>query len=241
MTTAAISGDIDSTELLAVVAVLLVPFLFALVLPRFADFEAGGRAGVLVIGLVAAVEAPLALLALWTVRRRGDSLASIGIVRPHPAWVVAGLVVLVGAAWFTWQRHTGAWAGAVSATGAGGGEYTTGQMAALVALGIPQIYLQELLYRGFAITVLERATGSTVAAIGISSAAFALAHITSLGGNLVVGLASVFVVSILLSILYTATRDLLPVFVVHWAWVAWLAVGLSNHISTSDRSATQVP
>jgi membrane protease YdiL (CAAX protease family) len=102
-------------------------------------------------------------------------------------------------------------------------------MAALALLGIPQIYLQELLYRGFAITFIERATGSIVAAVAISSAAFALAHITSLGGNLAVSLASVFAVSVLLSILYTATRDVSPVFVLHWAWVAWLAVGLSRH------------
>lgn len=239
MTTAAVSNGIDRRELVAVVTVLLVPFLFALILPRLADFEAGGRAGVLVIALVATVEAPLALLAIWAVRRRGDSLASIGIVRPHPAWAIAALAVAVGAAWLTWQRHTGAWAGVLSNGGPGGGEYTTGQMALLVALGIPQIYLQELLYRGFAITVLERATGSTVAAIVISSAAFALAHITSLGGNLAVSLVGVFVTSILLSILYTATRDLLPVFVIHCAWVAWLAVGLSNHTASTASAAVQ--
>lgn len=231
MTTASFSAHSDRTELIVVAAVLVVPILFALVLPRFADFEAGGLAGVAVIALVAVMELPLCVLVMWAVRRRGDGLSSIGIVWPHPALVIAGLVVLVGAAWLLWLRHTGAWTGAASATGAGGGEYTTSQMAALVLLGIPQIYLQELLYRGFAISILERATGSIVAAVAISSAAFALAHITSLGGNLAVSLASVFVISVLLSILYIATRDVTPVFVIHWVWVAWLAVGLSRHAS----------
>lgn len=229
MTTAPFSADADRTELLVVAAVLLIPFLSALVLPRFADVETGGAGGVAVIAAVVVMELPLGVLAVWAVRRRGDGLSSVGIVRPHPAWAIAGLVVLVGAAWLLWQRHTGGWTGAASATGAGGGEYTTSQMAALALLGIPQIYLQELLYRGFAITFIERATGSIVAAVAISSAAFALAHITSLGGNLAVSLASVFAVSVLLSTLYTATRDVSPVFVLHWAWVAWLAVGLSRH------------
>lgn len=241
MTAASISAGADRVELLVVAAVLVVPFLFALVLPRIASVESGGRAGVAVIALVTLIELPLAALAVWAVRRRGDSLSSIGIVRPHPAWVIACLGVFAIAAWLLWRRHTGAWSGAVSAAGAGAGgtEHTTWQMAALVLLGVPQIYLQELLYRGVAITFLDRATGSIAAAIAISSAAFALAHITSLGGNLAASLAGVFVASVLFSILYTSTRDVMPVFAIHWAWVAWLAVGLSVHTSsTADATPT---
>jgi len=224
------SNTLDGVDLVVLAAVLAVPFLFALALPRLADTTSGGSEGVAIIAAVTLMEVPLALLAVWAVRRRGEPLSVIGIVRPSPMWICAALVVLAGAAWLTWQRHTGAWAGAVSASGAGGGAYTTPQRIALVALGVPQIYLQELLYRGFAIAWLERITGSVVAAVVISAAAFAIAHITSLGGNLAVSLLAVFITGVVLGILYTTTRDLMPVFLIHWAWVAWLAVGLSTHV-----------
>lgn len=238
MTTASYDAATHRVELMVAITVLVVPFLFALLLPRVAASRPGGWPGVGVIALVALVELPLVGLAVWAVRRNGGDLSSIGIVRPHLAWVVVCLVVLIAAWWLAWLRHTGAWTGAISAAGAGGGAYTTAQMVALVLLGVPQIYLQELLYRGVAITFLERTTGSVVAAVAISSAAFALAHITSLGGNLAVSLAGVFVASVLFSILYTSTRDVIPVFVIHWVWVAWLAVGLSEHISTTGGVAT---
>lgn len=219
----------DGIEALVVGVVLVLPILFAVALPKLTDTTSGGEIGVGLIAAVTAMEVPLAALAVWAVRRRGDTVTTIGVVRPHPAWLAIGLLILAGALWLSWQRHTGAWAGASSASGAGGGSYTTQQRLALIGLGIPQIYLQELLYRGFAITFLERLTGSLAAAVVVSSAAFTLAHITSLGGNLWVSLLSVFVVSVLLSLLYAATHDLTPVFMVHWAWVAWLYVGLSGH------------
>lgn len=223
------AASVDGIEVLAVAAVLIVPFLFALALPAITDPAAGGRQGVALIAAVTALELLLAGVAVWAVRRRGDTLASIGVVRPHAAWAAVAVVIAAGAGWLIWRRHTGAWGGATSSAGAGGGDYTTAQQITLVALGIPQIYLQELLYRGFAITFLERITGSLAAAVAISSVAFALAHITSLGGNLLVSLFAVFVASVLFSLLYAATRDLMPVFVIHWAWVAWLVVGLSGH------------
>lgn len=230
-----------ASEAGVVAVVLLVPFLFALVLPRLTDTTSGGWAGVVLIAAVTLMEAPLAALACWAVRRRGDPLSTIGVVRPHVAWLAAAVIVFVGALWLVWLRHIGTWEGAVSSAGAAGGSYTTGQRVALVLLGVPQIYLQELIYRGFAITFLHRLTGSTVAAVVIASAAFALAHITSLGGNLVVSLTSVFVVALVLSALYLATRDLTSVFVIHWAWVAWLAVGLStNAAATVTRPRTSV-
>lgn len=218
-----------ASEAVVVAVVLLVPFLFALVLPSLTDTTSGGWPGVVLIAAVTLMEAPLAALACWAVRRGGDSLSTIGVVRPHFAWLAVAVIVLVGVIWVTWLRHTGAWDGAASSSGAGGGSYTTAQRIALVLLGVPQIYLQELIYRGFAIAFLHRLTGSTIVAVLIASAAFAVAHITSLGGNLAVSLASVFVVAILLSALYLATRDLTSVFVIHWAWVAWLAVGLSTN------------
>ena len=236
MTTATIISG-NRVEWLVVGVVLTVPLLFALALPRFIDVSADRWTGVALIAAVTVMEVPLAALAVWATGWRGETLASIGVTRPHPLSIAIGVAVLAGALWLIWARHTGVWDGASSAAGAGGGAYTTAQRLAFVALGVPQIYLQELLYRGFAITFLERWTHSVAAAIALASAAFTLAHITSLGGNLLVSLASVFLVSVLLSLLYIATRTLAPVFLVHWAWVIWLTVALSDTASTSAAAA----
>src|SRR2546423_12741715 len=152
--------------------VLIVPFLFALIFPVFTETTAGGRTGVWLIAAVTAMEVPLGALIIWAVRRRGDPLSSVGVVRPGIVWLVATIALVVVAGWLIWARQAGVWAGAVPTGGARGGTYTAWQRIALVALGVPQIYLQELIFRGFAITVLHRATGSFASALVVSSAAF---------------------------------------------------------------------
>jgi len=119
----------------------------------------------------------------------------------------------LAAGWFAIALPTGAliWARAISVVPAEGGSWwaATGLAAAMLA---PSALTEELTFRGYALTLMERAWGARVAVV-VTSVAFGLLHLLNPGVTaqsvLMVSLAGVF-----LAIVRLAFDSL---------WSAWLA------------------
>ena len=171
--------------------------------------------------LYVGAEVVIAALCLSAVRREGP--ASIGLMAPRSrAWWTVLTTVLIVSATIIILRHVDV----LSIVGREGGDYGalvarhTWQRLFIVASSAFVVPLEETIWRGFAITRLQRLRAPTWLAVALPSAAFAYFH----GGTIDTLWISAFIMVAVvgLSVVFLRTRSLAWPILIHFSWNALL-------------------
>jgi membrane protease YdiL (CAAX protease family) len=173
--------------------------------------------------LYVGAEFVIAALCVASVRREGRALSDVGLVRPQSrAWWTVLVVVLIAAGTIIALRHVEAF----TIMGRPGQDYGalaarhTWQRVMVVASSGFVVPLEEIIWRGFAITRLQRVGSPTWLAVLLPSLAFGYFH----GGTLDTLWVSAFITIAAsgLGVVFLRTRSLAWPILIHFGWNALL-------------------